>query len=156
MKSRERTLACVTSGHVLSANELKPRKQGFGYAVIPLSGGIFRLWRRLIRRETLPLCSPASGTVTGRADDKQLTLRTGDGVLMSVKINGEGFITAEVGSRLARGEQLGTAPIGASALVLFENPEEITEFHICTGFRRRGSRAAFYCITRERPTAEEE
>lgn len=148
-KSSERILSCVAFGRVLPVGEISgspyaKRAEGDGFAVIPKTG----LWRFVAPKNAGILCSPTDGTVTENDEGRRITLRTGDGVTLSVIVGESASLSAQTGDKLSRGEPLGTLSGSEPAYVLFTEPEQITELHISSGLRRSGSVAAVYRVRR--------
>ena len=144
-----RILAAAADGKVIPIGELgdgvySKRGAGDGYAVIP-SSGIFRAEREII------LYSPADGVVSEISDRDGISLRTGDGIILSVVFRG-GTLSAELGARLSAGEPFCRLPragalINGGVPVLINDPARITELHIKSGRRRHGSAAAYYRVS---------
>lgn len=143
-RMEERTLTCVMDGRVVSVSELWERAPGGGFAVIPSGGFWASLWRRLRGVKEIRVFSPADGVVTV-VEGSRITLRTGDGVLLNVELGEGGEVTALLGEKLHRGAPLGKSGVHP-ALVVFPNPEQITELHVAAGRCRRGRCAAFYRV----------
>lgn len=167
LSSRARTLRCVANGRVISLSELQDgifsrRLMGDGFAVrvrkrrsLSRGEGFFSAVRyhllTLIQPpEFVEIVSPADGVVT--AVGECLSLRTGDGVNVSVfHGTGEEFLP-KVGEKVRRGsaicisqrEALQENPLGGAVVVLFTEPQQITELHILTGRHGAGERVAFF------------
>ncbi len=144
-----RSLASVTDGKVIAVGELadgfySKRTQGDGYAVLPFGDIKSRCVRFFSGSKKIALFSPTDGVVTKLSDDS-VTLRTGDGVNVSVIFGDGALLFTEVGSVLNRGDKICSIPRGRSAVpVLFTDPAQITELHVLSGFCRTGGRAATY------------
>ncbi|MGN1422929.1 MAG: PTS glucose transporter subunit IIA [Oscillospiraceae bacterium] len=144
-----RILSAAADGRVIPIGELgdgvySRRGAGDGYAVIP-SSGIIRAKRDII------LYSPADGVVSMISEQDGLSLRTGDGITLSVVFRG-GNVFTELGARLSAGEPFCRLPragtlINGGVPVLICDPDRITELHIKSGRRRHGSAAAFYRVS---------
>lgn len=145
-----RILAAAADGRVMPIGELgdgvySRRAVGDGYAVVP-SSGIFSAGR------DIALYSPADGVVSEILPQGGITLRTGDGITLSVIYGGGGRISAELGARIYAGEPFcmltrGSPLINGAIAVLINETDRITELHIRSGRRRHGSAAAFYRVS---------
>lgn len=169
LSRRARTLRCAADGRAISLSELSDgvfsrRLMGDGFAVrvrkrrnISRGEGFFsavkyHLLTLIQPPEFVEIVAPADGVVT--AVGELLSLRTGDGVNVSVfHGTGEAFLP-KVGEKVHRGsaicisqrELLQQNALGGAVAVLFTEPKQITELHILTGRRRAGERTAFFKI----------
>lgn len=162
-----RSLRCAADGKVIMLSELADRSfarrlAADGYAVkvkklraVPQGAGIFNAAKRLLLPlvqppEYVEIVSPADGVVT--AVGEFLSLRTGDGIEISLHHGiSQNFLPA-VGEKVRRGEAVCIAQrnllqqnrLGGAVAVIFTQPQQITELHVLTGKRRAGERTAFY------------
>lgn len=166
-----RTLRCTADGRVIPLNELcdgvySHRLKGDGFAVrlrkrgTEPQGDSFGaslkrlLWQLIQPSEYVEIVAPTDGVVTSLADG--LSLRTGDGVSVTVFTEAETGFLPQVGEKVRRGsticvatrEELQGSALGGAIAVLFTQPQQITELHISAGKRRAGDRAAFYRINK--------
>jgi len=144
-----RSLGSVTDGKIIAVGELgdgfySKRTEGDGFAVLPFGDIASRCIRMFSGGKKIALFSPADGVVTELTPDS-ITLRTGDGINVSV-VFGEGAVLfTDVGNVLRRGEKFCSIPRGRNAVpVLFTDPDQITELHVISGFHRTGDSAAMY------------
>lgn len=149
-----RALKCVTGGRVISLAELRTERpqqnRGSGFAVLPplITGTVLE---RLLS-DTVRICAPADGVVT--AAENFITLRTGDGVMLSVCVGAEVQLHCAVGEKVRGGGLLCTLPrerllrngMNGAVVVTFSDTDAITELHVISGSRRAGIRTAFYHI----------
>lgn len=162
---RQRSLRCIMNGRVISLGELAgcPWGSRCGYAVRPRS--ITSAERRIIRtlRRYLPkwsalsdihtyrITSPADGVVTA-IDKESLTLRTGDGIPVTVAVGSGLELLPTLGQQLRCNDTICTADAdkltnnehSGEVAVFFPEPDKITELHIFSGYRRATHRTAFY------------
>ena len=141
----KRTLGCVVFGRVVPVGELfgspySKRTEGDGFAVVTARTAFLR---RLFPKENA-LLSPADATVTENERGMRLTLRTGDGVVLTVIAGAEGSLFPQAGERVVFGAPIGRLNGTEPVLVLFCEPSQISELHIHAGYRRAGSTAAAY------------
>lgn len=166
-----RTLRCTADGRVIPLNELRDgvyshRLKGDGFAVrlrkrgaqpqgSSLGASLKRLlWQLVQPSEYVEIVAPTDGVVTSLADG--LSLRTGDGVSVTVFTEVETEFLPQVGEKVQRGsticvaarEELQGSTLGGAIAVLFTQPQQITELHVSAGKRRAGDRAAFYRINK--------
>lgn len=167
LSQRARTLRCVADGRVVSLCELRDgifsrRLMGDGFAVrlkkrrkLYRGKGFFaavkyHLLTLIQPPEFVEIVAPADGVVTASGD--HLSLRTGDGVNVSVFHGGNAEFLPGVGEKVRRGAAVCIAErldlqeslLGGAVVVLFTEPQQITELHILTGRRRAGERVAFF------------
>ncbi len=168
-----RTLRSPANGRIIALSELNDgiysrRLKGDGFAVAvrrinaceKSSTGILSKLKAFIQRifgpsEFVEICSPADGVVTEKGET--LTIRTGDGVIVSVCPETKADFLPETGDKIRRGRRICVIPradlsansLGGAVAVIFALPEQITELHISTGRRRAGERAAFYHVHRK-------
>lgn len=156
-----RALRCVTDGRVIALCELQDgvysrRIAGDGYAVYAGGGAVERITEYFGSPREVEVKAPADGVVT--AAEGELSLRTGDGVNVSVILGeAEADFLPEVGDKLRCGDVICTIPrdalaengIGGAVVVLFTDTRQITELHVSSGRRKAGERAAFYKVTQE-------
>ena len=167
LSKRARTLRCVADGRAVSLSELQDgifsrRLLGDGFAVRVrkrrsltrgsgfLSAVKYHLLSLIQPPEFLEIVSPADGVVTESGE--HLSLRTGDGVNVSVFHGIDAQFLPKVGEKVRRGsavciaerEALQESLLAGAIVVLFTEPMQITELHILTGRHRAGERVAFY------------
>ncbi len=167
LSARARTLRCVANGTVISLSELADgvysrRLKGDGFAVkikkrlVPPEGeGLWAGAKRMLisfiqPSEFVEVVAPADGVVTG-ADDC-LSIRTGDGINVSVFTEIKAEFLPKVGEKVKRGAPILIAErkllqqntLSGAVAVLFTEPLQITELHVSTGRRRAGERTAYY------------
>ncbi len=167
LSARARTLRCVANGRVVSLSELQDgifsrRLMGDGFAVrvrkrraLSRKNGFlaavkYHLLSLIQPPEFVEIVSPADGVVT--ASGEHLSLRTGDGVNVSVFHGIDAEFLPKVGEKVRRGSAVCIAErialqeslLGGTVVVLFTEPQQITELHILTGRRRAGERVAFF------------
>ncbi len=144
-----RFLTSVTDGKVIAVGELadgfySKRTEGDGFAVLPFGDFASRCVRLFSGSKKIALFSPVDGVVTGITHDS-VTLRTGDGVNVAVVFGEGALLFTETGSVLSRGDKICSIPRGRNAVpVLFTDPDQITELHVLSGFRRTADAAAMY------------
>ena len=166
---RARSLRCILSGKVVSLGLLQGARweSRCGYAVLPpKSSALKRYLAERIRRFspklsellfpcTAVMTSPADGVVTERGEGT-LTLRTGDGVYVTVVL-GKGITPiADTGDRVRCSTVICRTTVQAlqanghdgAVAVFFPEPSQITELHIFSGSRRAHHRTAFYRVHR--------
>lgn len=160
LSRRARSLRSVITGRVGSLGELCgiPPSQRSGYYVHPrrrsaaerrlaawLGRNAPRLAQRVFPRETA-VYPPADGVVTASGSGI-LTLRTGDGVYLTVVLPPAAELP-EAGSRLRTGEPVCSLPVQLleenGAAVFFPEPSQITELHVFGGRRSAAHRTAFF------------
>lgn len=167
--STARALRCVANGRVMTLSELRDgvyshKLKGDGYAVLvrrtkKCDGGMAGVFSSIVAglfapSELVELCAPADGVVTAKGE--ALSLRTGDGIEISVYPEAKAAFHPEVGEKVRRGRRIGTVsrtalsenPLGGAVVVVFSDMERITELHVSTGRHRTGERTAFYHIRR--------
>ncbi len=169
LSKRARTLRCVANGRVVLLSELQDgifsrRLMGDGFAVrlrkqreLVRGQGFFsavkyHLSKLISPSEFVEITAPADGVVTATGD--HLSLRTGDGVNISVFHGGNAEFLPKVGEKVHRGSAVCIAErtalqeslIGGAVVVLFTEPQQITELHILTGRHIAGERVAFFKI----------
>lgn len=150
-----RRLLSPAAGQVLPMRELRlsehsERLSGEGFAVAAAGGIRGMLFRAA---PAVEICAPADGAVTAVLEDSRgFRLRTGDGLTLVVELPepaefyiGTGDLAA-AGEPVCRVSQDGFRRSMAGALVRFEDPERITEFHVNPGVTRSGKTAANYSI----------
>lgn len=167
LSARARTLRCVANGRVVSLSELQDgffsrRLMGDGFAVRLrkrrelyrgrgfFAGVRYHLLTLIQPPEFVEIVSPADGVVT--ASGEYLSLRTGDGVNVSVFHGANAEFIPQVGEKVRRGAAVCIAEraalqeslLGGAVVVLFTEPQQITELHILTGRHRTGERVAFF------------
>ncbi len=144
-----RSLASVTDGKIIAVGEMgdgfySKRTEGDGFAVLPFGGFVSKCLRLFSGARKINLFAPADGVVTEISPDN-ITLRTGDGVTVSVVFGEGALLYTDVGSMLKRGERFCSIPRDRNAVpVLFPKPNQITELHVLSGFHRSGESAAEY------------
>ena len=152
-----RALRCVADGRVAPLCELKDsihsrRMRGDGYAVYA-GTAMSRISEYFGGEVCIDVSAPTDGVVTSH--ENGLTLRTGDGVSVSVILGDvEVDFIPDVGEKLRSGDVICTLPantlsdngIGGAVVVLFNETDRITELHISSGRKKTGERAAFYRI----------
>ncbi len=156
-----RALRCVTDGRVIPLSELRDgvysrRIFGDGYAVISEGSMVSKITEYFTSPKDIEVRAPADGVVT--AADRELSIRTGDGINISVVLGRTkpDFIP-DVGEKLRYGDIICTIPrenlenngINGAVVVLFTDTDRITELHVSEGKRKAGDRAAFYRVLRE-------
>lgn len=162
-----RSLRCAADGRVIMLSELADKKfarrlAADGYAVkikrlraIPQGAGVLNTAKRLLLSlvqppEYVEIVAPADGVVT--AVGEFLSLRTGDGIEISLHHGIPQSFLPAVGEKIRRGEVVCIARrsliqqnrLGGAVAVIFTKPQQITELHVLTGKRRAGERTAFY------------
>lgn len=162
-----RSLRCAADGRVIMLSELADKHfarslAADGYAVmvkrlrvIPRGAGVLNAAKRLLLPlvqppEYVEIVSPADGVVT--AVGEYLSLRTGDGIEISLHHGIPQDFLPAVGEKVRRGEAVCIAQrsllqqnrLGGAVAVIFTQPQQITELHVLTGRRRAGERTAFY------------
>lgn len=151
----KRALKCVTDGRVISLAELQAKSllhgKGSGFAVLPpmLTGTYFERFLP----QTVRILSPADGVITA-AECSHITLRTGDGILITVLTEAGTEPICTVGAKVNGGGLLCTIPrkqllqngMEGAVAVLFPDTGNITELHVISGIRKAGYRTAFYRI----------
>ncbi len=167
LSKRARTLRCIADGRVVSLSELQDgifsrRLMGDGYAVrlrrrrsLTRGSGFFSAVKYFLLSliqppEFVEIVSPADGVVTESGE--HLSLRTGDGVNVSVFHGTDASFLPAVGEKVRRGaavciaerSKLQESLLGGAVVVLFTEPKQITELHILTGRHRAGERVAFF------------
>lgn len=167
LSRRARTLRCVANGRVVALSELQDgifsrRLLGDGFAVRLrkrrdisrgdgfLSSMKYLLWQLVQPPEFVEIVSPADGVVT--ASGEHLSIRTGDGVNVSVFHGISAQFLPKVGEKVRRGSAVCIAErsrfqeslLRGAVVVLFTQPKQITELHILTGRRKIGERVAFF------------
>jgi hypothetical protein len=110
----------------------------------------YLLWQLVQPPEFVEIVSPADGVVT--ASGEHLSIRTGDGVNVSVFHGISAQFLPKVGEKVRRGSAVCIAErsrfqeslLRGAVVVLFTQPKQITELHILTGRRKIGERVAFF------------
>jgi len=150
-----RRLLSPAAGQVFPMRELRlsedsERMSGEGFAVAAAGGIRGMLFRAA---PAVEICAPADGAVTAVFEDSRgFRLRTGDGLTLVVELPepAEFYIStgdlAAAGEPVCRVSQEGFRRGSAGAMVRFEDPERITEFHVTSGVKRSGKPAAQYSI----------
>ncbi len=167
LSGRARSLRCAADGKVIMLSELADKKfarrlAADGYAVkikklraVPRGADVFSAARRLLLPlvqppEYVEIVAPADGVVT--AVGEFLSLRTGDGIEISLHHGISQSFLPSVGEKVKRGEAVCIArrsviqqnSLGGAVAVIFAKPQQITELYVRTGRRRAGERTAFY------------
>ncbi len=150
----KRALKCVTDGRVISLAELQGsfpwRTSQAGFAVLPPLMTEYIPER--FRPQTVRVYAPADGVVISLLEG--LTLRTGDGISVSVITGTAAEYLPAVGGKVRGGELLCTLPRGqllsngmsGAVAVMFPDPASVTELHVVSGRQKAGLRTAFYRI----------
>lgn len=152
----ERRLLCPAAGRAiplqeLSGGENSRRYSGEGFAV-RAAGGVAGLL--LGKLPAVEITSPADGAVIALRQDA-FTLRTGDGLELSVELCGaaEFFISLgdvmRAGQQVCRMSQEQFREASAAVIVSFPDSSRITELHVHHGIRLSGRVAAEYRILQE-------
>lgn len=133
-------------GYAVRLRRRRSLTRGSGF----LSAVKYYLLRLIQPPEFVEIVSPADGVVTESGE--HLSLRTGDGVNVSVFHGTDMRFLPKVGEKVKRGSAVCIAErvrlqenlLGGAVVVLFTEPKQITELHILTGRRRAGERVAFF------------
>lgn len=162
---RARALRCILSGRVVSLCELQGDlwESRCGYAVIPFKHTILRMKLADRLKERFPrlaryigdvkaeITSPANGVVTA-CGESFVTLRTGDGISVTVSFGTGLKALVDVGERLrcstiicrTNSQVLAANGFDGAVAVYFPEPSQITELHVFAGNRLSPYRTAFY------------
>ena len=154
----ERRLLSPAGGRVFPLQELyigenSRRYSGEGFAV-RAAGGITGFL--LGKLPAVEICSPVDGTVIAVQEDGiGLTLRTGDGLELSLELCAPSELMKRVGDIAAAGERVcrmsqeefRRSP--AAVVVTFPDSGRVTELHVHSGTRLAGRAAAEYRVLRE-------
>lgn len=147
----KRSLICVTNGRVIPLAQLSGELRSYGssgFAVLPpIWAGTFA--ERLFPNE-VGIHSPADGVVTNLGSE--LTLRTGDGISISVIAGTDVRYICKVGDKIRAGEMICILPrakllgngSGGAVAVALTDLRRITELHVVSGTKKAGQRTAFY------------
>lgn len=150
----KRALKCIMSGKVISLAELRSplplSNKGSGFAVLPLLAGTY--FERFMPA-TVQIVSPTDGVVTA-TEAGCITLRTGDGVLITVSIGTDTELLCTTGTKIRGSEPICAVPrqqllqngMYGAVSVMFCDSSVITELHVISGIRKAGYRTAFYRI----------
>ncbi len=150
----KRALKCVIDGRVISLAELQGsfswRSSTAGFAVLPPL--ITEYLPERLKPQSIRVYSPADGVVISLLGG--VTLRTGDGVIITVITGLEAEYRPTVGTKVMGGELLCEFPreqllnngMNGAVAVMFPDAAAITELHVLSGRRRAGFRTAFYRI----------
>lgn len=152
-----RALRCIADGTVIPLSELNDeaasqRTHSNGYAVYA-GHRLSRITSFFAQQTDIRITAPADGVVTDCTDS--LTLRTGDGILITVSVgNAYDHFLPEVGDKIRIHDTICMLPrtvldkngLNGAVAVLFNDMSRITELHVLTGRRRAGARTAFYKI----------